>query len=76
MSLSVIIDIDHGVTRQIPGAFGSNQTSLTPLFLRRLCFKMSTILLGIDQGTIFVLYSSAFAPVTLRVSEIPCRLGM
>ena len=28
------------------------------------------------QGTIFVLYLRAFAPVTLRVSEIPCRLGM
>ena len=31
---------------------------------------------SLSQGTIFVLYSRAFAPVTLRVSEIPCRLGM
>ena len=28
------------------------------------------------QGTIFLLYFHAFAPVTLRVSEISCRLGM
>ena len=38
--------------------------------------KGNCLFLTTFQGTIFVLYSRAFAPVTLRVSEIPCRLGM
>ena len=43
--LGFLIDVNHHVLGLVPDTFASNKASLTPLFLRRLYFKMSTILL-------------------------------